>query len=171
MQASGRNVVVLYGSQTGTAEEFASRLSKDAVRYGMKAMIADPEECELDEISKLTDIDNNLIILCMATYGEGDPTDNAQEFFEWLNDNGGGVELNGINYAVFGLGNKTYEHYNAMGKLVDSKLQEMGATRVMELGLGDDDSNIEEDFVTWKEKLWPTVCEYFNIDATASDIS
>ena len=34
----------------------------------------------------------------MATYGEGDPTDNAQEMYEWLQN--GEVELNGLNYAV-----------------------------------------------------------------------
>lgn len=35
---------MFYGSQTGTAEEFANRLSKDAHRYGMRGMAADPEE-------------------------------------------------------------------------------------------------------------------------------
>ena len=43
----GRNVVVFYGSQTGTAEEFAGRLAKDASRYGMKAIVADPEESDM----------------------------------------------------------------------------------------------------------------------------
>ena len=42
-----RNVVVFYGSQTGTAEEFAGRLAKDSAGYGMKGMVADPEECEM----------------------------------------------------------------------------------------------------------------------------
>lgn len=40
---------------------------------------------------------------------------------------------------VFGLGNKTYEHFNAMGKYVDKRLEELGAQRIFELGLGDDD--------------------------------
>ncbi len=40
---------------------------------------------------------------------------------------------------VFGLGNKTYEHYNAVGKNVDKRLAELGGVRVCELGLGDDD--------------------------------
>ena len=41
---------------------------------------------------------------------------------------------------VFGLGNKTYEHYNAIGKFVDKRLFELNAERVYELGLGDDDA-------------------------------
>ena len=43
---------------------------------------------------------------------------------------------------VFALGNKTYEHYNAVGKFVDKKLEELGAERVFELGLGDDDAKL-----------------------------
>ena len=45
-----RNVVIFYGSQTGTAEEFSGRLAKEASRYGMKAIVADPEECEMVSI-------------------------------------------------------------------------------------------------------------------------
>lgn len=40
-------MVVFFGSQTGTAEEFATRLSKDARRYGLKAITGDPEECDM----------------------------------------------------------------------------------------------------------------------------
>ncbi|XP_067144263.1 NADPH--cytochrome P450 reductase [Centruroides vittatus] len=167
MKSSGRNIVVFYGSQTGTAEEFAARLAKEAHRYGMKAMVADPEECDMEDLTKLSDIENSLAIFCMATYGEGDPTDNAQEFYQWLQT--GDADLSGIRYAVFGLGNKTYEHYNSMGIYVDRRFEELGATRVVDLGLGDDDANIEEDFITWKEKFWTGVCEYFHIEKTGDD--
>lgn len=44
-----------------------------------------------------------------------------------------------VPFQVFGLGNKTYEHFNAMGKYVDKRLEELGAQRIFELGLGDDD--------------------------------
>ena len=54
---------------------------------------------------------------------------------EWLTE--GTADLTGLNYAVFGLGNKTYEHFNAMGKYVDKRLEELGATRVYDLGLGE----------------------------------
>lgn len=47
LSLQGRNIVVFYGSQTGTAEEFANRLAKDAHRYGLRGMAADPEEYDL----------------------------------------------------------------------------------------------------------------------------
>lgn len=47
LQTSGRSLVVFYGSQTGTAEEFAGRLAKEGARYRMKGMVADPEECDM----------------------------------------------------------------------------------------------------------------------------
>lgn len=38
---------MFYGSQTGTGEEFAGRLAKEGLRYSMKGMVADPEECDM----------------------------------------------------------------------------------------------------------------------------
>ena len=43
----GKCIAIFYGSQTGTAEEFAGRLAKDAQRYGLKALVLDPEECDM----------------------------------------------------------------------------------------------------------------------------
>ncbi|KAJ8275716.1 hypothetical protein COCON_G00074680 [Conger conger] len=169
MKKTNRNVVVFYGSQTGTAEEFSNRLAKDAQRYGMRGMSADPEEYDMSELSRLSEIDNSLAVFCMATYGEGDPTDNAQDFYDWLQETDS--ELEGVNFTVFALGNKTYEHYNAMGKYVDKRLVELGATRIFDLGMGDDDGNLEEDFVSWREQFWPAVCEHFGVEATGEESS
>lgn len=47
LKSSGRSLVVFYGSQTGTGEEFAGRLAKEGIRYKMKGMVADPEECDM----------------------------------------------------------------------------------------------------------------------------
>ena len=58
---------------------------------------------------------------------------------------------------MFGLGNKTYEHFNAMAKFVDKRMAELGAERIYEIGMGDDDANMEDDFITWKDAMWPAV--------------
>ena len=44
------------------------------------------------------DIEGSLVIFCMATYGEGDPTDNAQEFYDWLKETS--FSLDGLKYTV-----------------------------------------------------------------------
>ncbi|XP_050429828.1 NADPH--cytochrome P450 reductase [Adelges cooleyi] len=162
LKSTDRSLVVFYGSQTGTAEEFAGRIAKEGARYKMKGMVADPEECEMADLVQMKEIPKSMAIFCLATYGEGDPTDNAMDFYEWLQN--GDADLEGLNYAVFGLGNKTYEHYNEVAIYVDQRLEELGATRVHEIGLGDDDANIEDDFVSWKEKLWENVCSHFGIE-------
>lgn len=56
LKSSGRSLVVFYGSQTGTAEEFAGRLAKEGMRYKLKGMVADPEECDMVSIKTLYDI-------------------------------------------------------------------------------------------------------------------
>lgn len=45
-----------------------------------------------------------------------------------------------ISFKVFGLGNKTYEHYNKVGIYLDQRLEQLGADRMYDLGLGDDDA-------------------------------
>jgi len=161
MKKSNKTVVVFYGSQTGTAEEFSNRLAKDAQRYGLKALVVDPEEFEAAELGAISEIENSLALFCMATYGEGDPTDNAQIMYDFLQE--GECDLAGLNYAVFGLGNKTYEHFNSVGKYFDKRLEELGGNRMYQLGIGDDDANIEEDFVTWKDLLWQAIVEKMDI--------
>jgi NADPH-ferrihemoprotein reductase len=52
MKASGKNIVIFFGSQTGTAEEFARRLAKNARLYGLKALVVDPEEIDTVNIFK-----------------------------------------------------------------------------------------------------------------------
>lgn len=56
-------------------------------------------------------------------------------------------------FAVFGLGNRQYEHFNATGKRVFKHLSTIGGKPVVKLGLGDDDADIADDFAIWLEQL------------------
>lgn len=123
MKNENRQVLIMYGSQTGTAEELSGRLAKDMSRYSKKALIVDPEEIDVDDMARLSEIEDCLVVFCVATYGEGDPTDNAQQLYEFINTTD--TDFKGVKYAVFGLGNKTYEHFNAVGKLFDKRLEEL----------------------------------------------
>lgn len=66
LKASGRSLVVFYGSQTGTGEEFAGRLAKEGIRYKMKGMVADPEECDMVLIYLLRQKHKLLILIFVS---------------------------------------------------------------------------------------------------------
>ena len=61
--------------------------------------------------------------------------------------------MQGVTFAIFGLGNKQYEHFCAVGKRVYDAMTALGATPVVDRGEGDDDEDIDADFDSWKEKL------------------
>lgn len=54
-----------------------------------------------------------------------------------------------VQYAVFGLGNKQYEHFNKMGRQVHKLMAQLGAVALVRAGEGDDDGSIDDDFDKW----------------------
>ena len=174
MKESDRTMIIFYGSQTGTGEEFSYRISQNARRYGIKSLVVNPEDIDYEEMVNMReelDVNNNkniTIIMCLATYGEGDPTDNFQEMYDFLVNQAHLNEkdmLKDINYAIFALGNKTYEQFCQVGRKVDQVLQKnYQGNRLINVGLGDDNENIEEDFTRWEEELWQKIVEAYDID-------
>lgn len=63
------------------------------------------------------------------------------------------VVLQGLSFAVFGLGNRQYEHFAAVGKRLQKALAALGATPVCRRGDGDDDDDIDADFEAWQAEL------------------
>ncbi|KAI1302956.1 NADPH-cytochrome P450 reductase [Xylaria venustula] len=170
MEESGKNCVIFYGSQTGTAEDYASRLAKEGKsRYGLETMVADLEEYDYDNLDTFPE--DKVAMFVLATYGEGEPTDNAVDFYEFITSedpsfsNSNDPALGNLTYVAFGLGNNTYEHYNSMVRNVDKALEKLGAHRVGEAGEGDDGAGtMEEDFLAWKDPMWAALAEKMGLE-------
>ncbi|CAK7228067.1 hypothetical protein SCUCBS95973_006755 [Sporothrix curviconia] len=170
LEESNKNCIIFYGSQTGTAEDYASRLAKEGKsRFGLETMVADLEDFDFDSLDSVPS--DKVVMFVLATYGEGEPTDNAVEFFEFVTaedaqfTQGADVPLGNLTYVGFGLGNNTYEHYNLMIRAVDKALQRHGATRVGEAGEGDDGAGtMEEDFLAWKDPMWAALAEKMGLE-------
>lgn len=158
LKAQKKRIAIFYGSQTGTAEEYATKLAKEAkARFGTSSLVLDPEEYEFDKLDQMPE--DCVAVFVMATYGEGEPTDNAVGLMEFIENetpefSNGGDRLENLNYVIFGLGNRTYEHFNAIARKLDARLQSLGAKRIGERGEGDDDKSMEEDYLAWKDSMF-----------------
>lgn len=126
-------------------------------RYGLASLVCDPEEYDFENLDQVPE--DCAVVFVMATYGEGEPTDNAVQLMQNItepdfNFSKGEHRLDGLRYVVFGLGNRTYEHYNEIARKLDKALEDAGARRIGERGEGDDDKSMEEDYLEWKEPMW-----------------
>ena len=157
----GPNMTVLYYSQTGTAEDFAQRMANEGKQYGLHTKVVDVEEYDTDNFIGEK---HSLVVFCVATYGEGEPPENALQFHEWLMDESRLETLmQGSKFSVFGLGDKTYDFFNKMGKVVDARMEQLGAERIQERGEGDANGNIEEHFLKWKKSFWASAKQAMNL--------
>ncbi|KAE8673570.1 NADPH--cytochrome P450 reductase [Hibiscus syriacus] len=141
-----KKVTVFFGTQTGTAEGFAKALAEEAkARYDkatFKIVDLDDYAADDDEYEEKM-MKESLTFFFLATAGE------------WLQN---------MKYGVFGLGNRQYEHFNKIAKVVDDILTEQGAERLVPLGLGDDDQCIEDDFTA----CWISFCVMKMMQQTVS---
>lgn len=146
-------IVVYFGSQTGKAEALAQDLCDEAEQHSLSIVVTDLEEFSVAAFQR-----HHVAVLLVANTGEGEPTDNAKLFHRWVTTTSpASVARAGLSFAVFGLGDRTYLHFNRVGRQVDECLAAMGARRLHPLGLGDDSGDLLADFEAWKTSLWPAL--------------
>lgn len=75
------------------------------------------------ELSRLPEIENSLAIFCMATYGEGDPTDNSQDFYDWLQE--GDADFTGVKYTVSSSSQQIHDFSKGISLVFGEKLLKM----------------------------------------------
>lgn len=135
-------IAVLYATQSGTSERLAKKLAKEIGKQGHVAELA-----SLDSYTPAALAEQTHALLLASTYGEGDPTDGAQPFFEALSLPSA-LKLDRLQYAVFALGDTSYEHFCKFGIDLDARLFALGGTRLCERV--ESGTEVEEPFERWK---------------------
>lgn len=157
-QAPAR-VTVLYASETGNAralaEQFAGRLSAQGFTASAVGMDAYPARRLKEE---------SCLIVIASTHGEGDPPNNAKDFYEFLHSRKA-PRLDALKYAVLGLGDSSYEFFCQAARDFDKRLAELGARRLH--ARADCDVDYESESGAWLEALAPALKEALSPDASA----
>lgn len=151
---SGVPLLVLYGSNLGTAERVAQRIAADGRSHGFAASAS-----ALDEYTGLLPKEG-VVVVVSASYN-GLPPDNAVRFCEWIQkDDLGTDSFQGVRYAVFGCGDHNWTAtFQAIPKLIDERLATHGATRICPRGEGDVADDFDGQFRSWYAEFWRAVAK------------
>jgi sulfite reductase (NADPH) flavoprotein alpha-component len=146
LAAESEPLLVMYGSQTGTAEQLARRFAKDAEKRGFA-----PRVMELNAFASVDFTKANRLVIVTSTWGDGDPPDNAAAFWQVLNSPAP-PQLGHLSYSVLALGDRNYSDFCGAGKKFDERLEQLGAKRIHPRG--ECDVDYEATAGAWMEGVW-----------------
>lgn len=149
---------ILYGTQTGNAESVAEDAAAAAKAKGFTPRLSEMDDVEMDQLGTMENV-----LIVVSTYGEGEMPDNAHQFWEALTATTM-PRLESLNYGVLALGDTSYDLFCQAGKLVDTRLEQLGAKR-----LGprvDCDVDYEDAAEAWIASIMP---DPGNVIAAAGD--
>nr|WP_321459750.1 flavodoxin domain-containing protein [uncultured Cohaesibacter sp.] len=144
---AGTALTILFGSQSGTAESLSKDLRKYAKSQGFEADVAELDSIDPADLGKI----NHLLIIA-ATFGEGEPTDNARNFYAKLMADDAAPLPATLNFSVCGLGDSSYPNFNNVACDLDRRLAQLGATRAFDLVKCD--VAYDDDYAVWKGKVF-----------------
>ncbi|KXX83397.1 NADPH-dependent diflavin oxidoreductase 1 [Madurella mycetomatis] len=152
----GRSMAVLYGTETGNAEEIAVELGQMAERLHFKTTVDEMDNFKLADV-----LQSSLVVFVTSTTGQGDMPKNTCKFWknlrrEKLNNTNC---LGSLRFAIFGLGDSSYLKFNWAARKLRARLLQLGASEFFKAGEGDErhDNGIDSIYLPWYEELKATL--------------
>mmetsp|Transcript_28813 Transcript_28813/g.72502 ORF Transcript_28813/g.72502 Transcript_28813/m.72502 type:complete len:599 (+) Transcript_28813:171-1967(+) len=155
VEVNQRRLLVLYGSQTGCAQETSERIAREAIRRRFVTRVL-----PMDAYDVLALPLEPLVVFVASTTGQGDLPDNMQKFWRFLLRRSLRADsLSAMRAAVFGLGDSSYSRFNFAAKKLFNRLKMLGAQLILPRGDGDDQHPLGLDGALdpWLDQLWTQV--------------
>ncbi|KAJ5689080.1 hypothetical protein N7462_003472 [Penicillium macrosclerotiorum] len=142
-----RSALILYGSETGNAQEVAEELGALMERLRFATHVSELNQSKPDGLLSYT-----LTIFVVSTTGQGDLPANARAFWKLLLlKKLPPTFLNGVNFATFGLGDSSYPKFNWAVRKLYKRLLQLGANDIYPTGEADQQhpEGLEGTFIPW----------------------
>jgi sulfite reductase (NADPH) flavoprotein alpha-component len=149
---AAKSLLILYGSQTGSAEGLAKKFGKESIQQGFEPKVIEANACTLEQLAS-----TERLLLVTSTWGEGDPPDNAANLWTALNASDA-PKLDQLAFSVLALGDKNYSDFCGAGKKFDAALEKLGAKRVHPRV--DCDLDYETAARDWMAAVLPVIREF-----------
>jgi sulfite reductase (NADPH) flavoprotein alpha-component len=127
-------LLILYATVTGNAETCANSIADVARKHGYEPRVWSVDGYDVAQLAS-----EPAVIFSVSTYGEGDPPDMAQQFYEDIQAHHGSFE--NLRYAIYSLGDSTYTDFCGFGKKLDTELAAKGAQPLVDRA----DNDLEYD--------------------------
>ena len=155
--ARRRKVRILYGTVTGTARTFAKEVLEKIEALGsdnLEVLLTDLAEYSEDDLDK-----EDIVLLISSTWTDGTAPEKSQMFFEHLKDFAYDFRvskdhLSKLSFSCFGLGSAYYgDNYAKAVRDAHEYLEHLGAKALAPVARGDDQTDLEDRFVEWADKM------------------
>ncbi|MGJ3243531.1 MAG: flavodoxin domain-containing protein [Opitutales bacterium] len=141
-----KKLLILYGTETGNAEDLAEQTFQKAKDAGVDVRMENVFNFPAENLK-----DEERVAIIISTWGEGDPPDEATDFCDALNDDEV-TDLDNLEFCVLALGDSGYDDFCGCGRKVDESLERNGAKRILDRI--DCDVDFEEPFEEWQKKFF-----------------
>lgn len=153
-----RRFLLLYATQRGQAKAIAEEISEQAVSHGFSADLHCISESEKYDLKTET----APLVMVVSTTGTGDPPDTALKFVKEIRDKTLPTDFFAhLRYGLLGLGDSEYTYFCNGGKIIDKRLQELGAQHFYDTGHADDCVGLELVVEPWIAGLWAALTKHF----------
>ncbi|KAF2806233.1 riboflavin synthase domain-like protein [Mytilinidion resinicola] len=165
---AGRTALVLYGSETGNAQDVAEELGRMAERLRFSTQVSDFNSVSIKQL-----LQHSVVLISVSTTGQGDLPGNALTFWRALRSKRlqPGC-LKRLQFASFGLGDTSYPKFNWAHRKLYNRLIQLGAERVCDRGESDEQhpEGVDGSFIPWSLKLRESLLQAYPLPEAVEQI-
>ena len=145
LQADVPTITLISASQTGNARRLAEQLRDDLLAEKLSVNLVNAGDYKFKQIGQ-----EKLLVIVTSTQGEGEPPEEAVALHKFLLSKKA-PKFEDAAFAVFGLGDTSYEFFSKAGKDFDERLAELGAVRLLDRV--DADVEYKDQAAAWRQQL------------------